>query len=217
VQSVALRLVCEREQEINAFNPETYWVFGANVRKLVVPMDPFAIKLVKIDGEKAVIGSEEDAKKVKVELENCTMKVAGIRSRMVRRKAYPPFITSTLQQAASTVCSFSPKRTMSIAQKLYEGINLGNGATGLITYMRTDSVNLSQDAVSSCRSFIEKHYGADYLPEKPNVYRSRGGAQEAHEAIRPTDVNLTPDKLKSKLDAPSLKLYRLIWERFVAC
>jgi len=217
VQSVALRLVCEREQEINAFNPEAYWVFGANVRKLVLPMDPFTIKLTRIDGAKAEVHNAQDAARVKRELEGSAMKVAGIRTRMVTRKAYPPFITSTLQQAASTFCGFSPNRTMSLAQKLYEGVNLGGSPTGLITYMRTDSVNLSQEAVASCLEFIEKTYGPDYLPEKPNVYRSRGGAQEAHEAIRPTDVNLTPDRLKDVLDAPSMKLYRLIWERFVAC
>jgi len=217
VQSVALRLVCEREQEINAFVPEAYWVFGANVRKQVVPMDPFAIKLAKIDGEKAAVHSAEEAARVKRELDGSKMTVAAIRTRMVTRKAYPPFITSTLQQAASTFCGFSPNRTMSLAQKLYEGVNLGGSPTGLITYMRTDSVNLSQDAVAACLEFIEKTYGPDYIPEKPNVYRSRGGAQEAHEAIRPTDVNVTPDQLKGVLDEPSLKLYRLIWERFVAC
>lgn len=217
VQSVALRLVCEREQEINAFKPEAYWVFGANVRKMVVPMDPFMIKLTKINGEKAAVRSASEAGVVQRDLDGCAMRVAAIRVRMVNRQAYPPFITSTLQQAASTFCGFSPKRTMDLAQKLYEGVNFGDGPTGLITYMRTDSVNLSQDAIAACRDFIEKSYGAAYLPEKPNVYRSRGGAQEAHEAIRPTDVSLTPDRLKGVLDDASMKLYRLIWERFVAC
>ncbi|HAS82567.1 MAG TPA: type I DNA topoisomerase [Verrucomicrobia bacterium] len=217
VQSVALRLVCEREQEISAFKPEAYWVFGANVRKLVAPLDPFMIKLTKVDGEKASIHTAAEAQTVQTDLDGCAMKVAGIKTRMVNRQAYPPFITSTLQQAASTFCGFSPKRTMDIAQKLYEGVNVDGGASGLITYMRTDSVNLSQDALVACRAFIEKAYGAAYLPPSPNVYRSRGGAQEAHEAIRPTDVTLTPDRLKGVIDEPSLKLYRLIWERFVAC
>ncbi len=217
VQSVALRLVCERETEILSFRPEVYWVFGAEVRKMVSPTDPFAIKLVKIDGEKAEIRSPEEAQRVERELADCRMRVAEIKTRMVRRNPYPPFITSTLQQAASTFCRFSPKQTMSIAQKLYEGVNLGDGPVGLITYMRTDSVSLSNVAVEACRQYISGQYGSDYLPDSPNRYRSRGSAQEAHEAIRPTDVNLTPDKLKDVLDAAGLKLYRLIWERFVAC
>ncbi len=217
VQSVALRLVCEREQEIQAFQPEAYWVFGAEVRKLVAPTDPFAVKLVKIDGEKAEIRSAADARRVEQELQGCRMKVAEIKTRMVNRKPYPPFITSTLQQAASTFCRFSPKQTMSVAQKLYEGVNLGEGPIGLITYMRTDSVALSDDAVSACRQYVTDTYGKEYVPEKPNRYRSRGSAQEAHEAIRPTDVRLTPAKMKKVLDPAGLKLYRLIWERFVAC
>jgi len=217
VQSVALRLVCEREQQIMDFKPETYWIFGALVRKLITPMEPFSIKLAKINGKKAVIGSQSDADKVKSDLEGAGMKVAAVKLRNVKRNPYPPFITSTLQQAASNVFSFSPKRTMGIAQKLYEGINLGQGATGLITYMRTDSVALSNDAVEACRGYIDKTFGKDYLPEKPNRYKSRASAQEAHEAIRPTDVNLTPEKMKKHLDAPEHKLYTLIWQRFVGC
>ncbi len=217
VQSVALRLVCEREQEIQNFKQEDYWVFGATVRKLTVPLDPFSIRLTKINGEKANVHTEAEAQSVRSDLDDCAMKVSSIQTRTVNRQPYPPFITSTLQQAASTFCGFSPKQTMSIAQKLYEGINTDAGATGLITYMRTDSVTLSQEAVAACRDFILQQYGGDYLPEKPIAYRSRGGAQEAHEAIRPTDVTLTPDRLKSVLDTPGLRLYRLIWERFVAC
>ena len=217
VQSVALRLVCEREQEIRDFKPDAYWVFGAEVRKLVAPTDPFLVRLVKIDGEKAEIRSAEIAAQVEQDLKGCAMRVAGIKTRTVRRNPYPPFITSTLQQAASTFLRMSPKQTMSVAQKLYEGVDMGDGPAGLITYMRTDSVALSDDAVASCRDFIGKQYGKDYLPEKPNRYRSRGGAQEAHEAIRPTDVSVTPAKAKSFLDAAGLKLYQLIWERFVAC
>lgn len=217
VQSVALRLVCEREQEIRNFKPEPYWVFGAEVRKLVAPMDPFLVKLVKIDGKKAEIRSPEAAAQVEKDLEGCSMRVADIKTRTVRRKPYPPFITSTLQQAASTFLRMSPKQTMSVAQKLYEGVDMGDGPTGLITYMRTDSVALSDDAISSCRDFINKKYGKNYLPEKPNLYRSRGSAQEAHEAIRPTNVSVTPQKAKPFLDARGYKLYKLIWERFVAC
>ncbi len=217
VQSVALRLVCEREQQILDFNPETYWVFGALVRKMIMPLEPFSVKLAKINGEKAEIGSQAEADKVNQDLNGAPMKVSAIKIRNVKRKPYPPFITSTLQQAASNVCSFSPKRTMSIAQKLYEGVNLGQGPTGLITYMRTDSVSLSQDAINDCRNYVEKTFGKEYLPEKPNLYKSRSGAQEAHEAIRPTDVTRTPESVKKHLDGPEFKLYQLIWQRFVAC
>lgn len=217
VQSVALRLVCEREKQILDFKPETYWIFGALVRKLITPMEPFKIKLAKIDGKKAEIGSKETAEKVKRELDGAPMKVSGIKIKNVKRNPYPPFITSTLQQAASNTLSFSPKRTMSVAQKLYEGVDMGQGAAGLITYMRTDSVALSNDAVDACRNYIEKTFGNEYLPEKPNRYKSKSSAQEAHEAIRPTDVTLTPEKAKKFLDAPSYKLYRLIWQRFVGC
>lgn len=217
VQSVALRLVCEREQSIMDFKPETYWIFGALVRKLIEPLAPFSLKLAKINGKKAVIGSQAEADKVKSDLDGASMKVDAIKITNVKRNPYPPFITSTLQQAASNVCSFSPKRTMGIAQKLYEGVNLGQGPTGLITYMRTDSVSLSQDAINDCRGYIEKTFGSDYLPEKPNFYKSRKSAQEAHEAIRPTDVTLTPEVMKQHLDAPEYKLYKLIWQRFVGC
>jgi DNA topoisomerase-1 len=217
VQSVALRLVCEREQKILDFKPETFWVFGALVRKLITPLEPFSVKLAKINGEKAVIDSQEHADRVKQELDGAPMKVGAVKMRNVQRRPYAPFITSTLQQSASNVYSYSPKRTMSIAQKLYEGINLGNGPTGLITYMRTDSVALSQDAINDCRDYIQKTFGDEYLTEKPNVYKSRSGAQEAHEAIRPTDVTITPDEAKKHLDEPEYKLYRLIWQRFVGC
>ncbi len=217
VQSVALRLVCEREQEIRNFKPEPYWVFGAEVRKLVAPMDPFLVRLVKIDGEKAEIRSADAAARVEEDLRGCAMRVAEVKTRTVRRKPYPPFITSTLQQAASTFLRMSPKQTMGVAQKLYEGVDMGDGPSGLITYMRTDSVALSNDAIDSCRTFIGNQYGNKYLPDKPNRYRSRGSAQEAHEAIRPTDVQVTPKKAKPFLDAQGFKLYKLIWERFVAC
>jgi DNA topoisomerase-1 len=216
VQSVALRLVCEREDAIDAFTPEPYWVLGAVVRKLLAPLDPFSIKLARIDGEKAEVHDEALAAEVCKDLEGCKLCVKELKTRMVNRKPYAPFITSTLQQAASTFLSFSPKRTMALAQQLYEGVNLGQGPEGLITYMRTDSFNISADALAACREHIKRAYGDDYLPEKPNVYRSRSGAQEAHEAIRPTDVMRTPSKVKKHLEPPAYKLYKLIWERFVA-
>lgn len=216
VQSVALRLVCEREQEIKKFIPEEYWLLGAKVKKLVEPLDPFRIKLVKIDGEKADVRSGEHAENIKKDLDGRSLKVAEIAVKEVSKRSGPPFITSSLQQAASSNFGFEPKRTMSIAQKLYEGVDLGDGPVGLITYMRTDSFFIAQDALQSCRSFIGQTFGAEYLPEKPNYFKSRGSAQEAHEAIRPTNVMYTPDSLAHRLDPAELKLYRLIWQRFVA-
>jgi DNA topoisomerase-1 len=217
VQSVALRLVAEREREIQAFNIEEYWVLGANVCRQTPPKDPFAIKLVKIDGEKASVHSEGAAKALLAEVEDSRICVKDVSIRETSRRPLPPFITSTLQQAASSVCGFSPNRTMSLAQKLYEGVETGNaGAVGLITYMRTDSFNIARDAQALAKDFITSSYGAAYYPETPNYYKSRSNAQEAHEAIRPTDVLRTPESLKNILDPQSLKLYDLIWKRFVA-
>lgn len=216
VQSVALRLVCEREAAIESFVPEEYWILGAVVRKLVVPLEPFRIKLAKINGEKAEISSSEQAGAAQGDLDGRQLRVLAVNTRTVSRRAAPPFITSTLQQAASTRHGFSPARTMRVAQTLYEGVNMGQGPVGLITYMRTDSVTVSRDAMGTCRDFVNKNFGAEYCPEKPNVYRSRSTAQEAHEAIRPTEVTLTPDSLRKHLDAAGLKIYTLIWRRFVA-
>ncbi len=207
VQSVALRLVCEREQLINDFNPEEYWVLGANVRKQVAPVDPFGVKLAKINGEKAEVKGGEQADTIRAELDASTLHVARVIEKQVQRKARAPFITSTIQQAASSFCGFSPSRTMGIAQKLYEG--------GLITYMRTDSFNIAKSAQEECFAFVTAEYGAEYLPEKPNFYKGKKGAQEAHEAIRPTEVAKTPQSL-SGLEKDEAKLYKLIWERFVA-
>ena len=217
VQSVALRLVSERERQIQAFRIEEYWVLGASVRRATAPLDPFAVKLVKVDGEKLAVGSETAAKALLSDLDGCALRVNDVRVRETSRRALPPFITSTLQQSASSLYSFSPNRTMSLAQKLYEGVDLGaGGPVGLITYMRTDSVNVARDAQASARAFIAEAYGEAYYPETPNFFKSRASAQEAHEAIRPTEVARTPESLKGVLDAPSLKLYEMIWKRFVA-
>lgn len=217
VQSVALRLVAERERAIQAFQPEAYWVMGATVRREEEPLDPFTVRLARVDDEKPSIGSEETAKALLDDLEGCALRVSAMRRRESARRPLPPFITSTLQQAASSVCGYSPNRTMSIAQKLYEGVELGGGGpAGLITYMRTDSVNIARDAQTAARDFIVEKYGEAYYPEKPNYYKSRASAQEAHEAIRPTDVTRTPASLKGILDGPELRLYELIWKRFVA-
>ncbi len=207
VQSVALRLVCEREQLIKDFKPEEYWVLGANVRKQVAPLDPFAVKLAQINGEKAEVKGGEQAQKIRAELEASTLHVERIIEKEIQRRARAPFITSTIQQAASSVCGFAPARTMRIAQSLYEN--------GLITYMRTDSFNIAKSAQEECRAFVTAEYGAEYIPEKPNFYKSKSSAQEAHEAIRPTDVAKTPQAV-SGLEKDEAKLYKLIWERFVA-
>ena len=206
VQSVALRLVCEREKEIQAFTPEEYWVLGANVRKQVEPLDPFTVKLAQINGEKAEVKGGEQAETIRAELEASKLHVARVIEKTINRKARAPFITSTIQQAASSVCGFAPARTMRIAQSLYEN--------GLITYMRTDSFNIAKSAQEECASFVSAEYGAEYLPKTPNFYKSKGGAQEAHEAIRPTEVSQTPASV-SGLEKDEAKLYKLIWERFV--
>ena len=219
VQTVALRLVCEREKEILKFVPETFWIFGANVRKFVDPKDRFEIKLVRVNGEKGEVRDAELAESIRKDLENCTLQVQSIATQNQKRRSKAPFITSTLQQAASSAFGFQPNRTMGIAQKLYEGVDLkdGQGTSGLITYMRTDSVHLAAEAIQQTRDCVTKLFGPEYVPEKPNYFSSKGGAQEAHEAIRPTDLNLHPDDLKHVLDAQELKLYGLIWKRTMAC
>jgi DNA topoisomerase I len=219
VQTVALRLVCEREKEILKFVPETFWIFGAHVRKQVDPKDKFEIKLVRVNGDKGDVRDAETAKQIEADLANCTLKVQSIATQHQKRRSKAPFITSTLQQAASSAFGFQPNRTMSIAQKLYEGVDLkdGRGTSGLITYMRTDSVHLAGEAIEQTRNCIRATFGEEYLPEKPNFFSSKGGAQEAHEAIRPTDLSLTPDDVRHVLDDQELKLYSLIWKRTMAC
>ena len=211
VQSVALRILAEREREIQAFKAEEYWLMGAKVRRVTAPLDPFDVRLSRIDDEKAAIANETAATEIKSDLEGARLRVSDIKTREVSRHALPPFITSTLQQAASSVLGFSPGRTMSLAQKLYEG---GDAGVGLITYMRTDSVNLSEDARAAAKAYISGTFGEAYFAQ--NHYKSRVGAQEAHEAIRPTDVTRTPESLAGKLEPAELRLYELIWKRFVA-
>jgi DNA topoisomerase-1 len=216
VQSVALRLVCEREHSILKFVPEEYWVLGAVLRKLVEPLDLFHTKLTRVDGEKVDIKTQEQAEQASAELAKSTLTVADISNRTIHKNPHAPFITSTLQQAGSSFCGLSPRRTMSLAQQLYEGVDIEGEVVGLITYMRTDSFKIANDALDTCRGFIDETYGSKYLPEKPNFYKSRSSAQEAHEAIRPTDVTRTPESMQKFLDAGQMKLYRLIWARFVA-
>ena len=216
VQSAALRIVCDREKEILNFKPEAFWLIGARVRKQTPPVDPFAIKLSRIDNEKAEIKSAEQAEAIRRDLEGRTMRVSALASREISKRPQPAYITSSLQQAGNRFFGFPPTRTMRIAQKLYEGVDVGSGVIGLITYMRTDSVNISPIAQQAAREFIHREYGTEFLPDRPPVYKSKGNAQEAHEAIRPTDVNLTPEKVAHALDPEALKLYRIIWQRFVA-
>ena len=205
VQSAALRLLVEREREIAAFNPVAYWVLGVEASKGTKETS-FIAKLARLDDAKPEVRSQEQAATLVDDLDGAGLRVAYVKQQPKTRHPYPPFTTSTLQQAASSVCGFSPHRTMSIAQKLYEA--------GLITYMRTDSVNVAAVAREAAKNLIAAEFGAAFVPEKPNFYKSKSGAQEAHEAIRPTDVRMRP--AEAGLDAASTKLYDLIWRRFVA-
>jgi DNA topoisomerase-1 len=216
VQSVALRLLCEREKTIRNFIPEDYWIFGALARKLIAPVEPFKIRLTRIDGEKAEIKSSEQSEAVLKDLSQRKLRVKKVTVRDVFRNPYPPFITSTLQQAASSVYGMSPSATMSNAQHLYEGIDIAGEVVGLITYMRTDSCTIAAEAIEACRGMIKDKFPPEYLPDKPRLYKSRAGAQGAHEAIRPTDVARTPETLAGTLGPTELKIYELIWKRFVA-
>ena len=216
VQSVALRLVCEREREILSFIPKEYWNFVAEFNT-DSNKDAFRAKLAKINGEKFEVNNKTDADELLRKVQAVpAWHVSDVTTVPRRKFAYPPFITSTLQQAASSSLGFSASQTMRIAQQLYEGVDVGSGSIGLITYMRTDSVAVAPEAQNSCRAFIAAEYGSEYVPTAFNVYKSKGNAQEAHEAIRPTDINLTPEKLRNFLDPQQLRLYTLIWRRFVA-
>jgi DNA topoisomerase-1 len=229
VQTVAVRLVVEREREIEAFVQTEYWSIVANLSAALPPA--FDSKLYKVDDKTVKSGkfdedvkpseihikTADDANGIVAEAEKETFVVDSVTTKERKRNATPPFITSKLQQDAARKFGFSVKKTMTVAQKLYEGIEIGSeGAVGLITYMRTDSTRVSEAALNEVRDFIGGSYGEQYKPEKPNFYKGKKDAQDAHEAIRPTDVNRTPDSLASKLSPDELKLYRLIWQRFVA-
>ncbi len=214
VQSVALRLIVDREREIQAFTPEEYWTITLNLEGNKPPV--FEAFWYGENGKKQRISDQEMADTIIKNVSDNSITVSNIERKKVSRKPSPPFITSTLQQEAARRYRFPAQKTMRIAQSLYEGKNIGkSGVHGLITYMRTDSPRISKDAQANARSFIESHHGIKYVPEKPPVYKARKGSQEAHEAIRPTDVNLTPEKAMSFLGNDESKLYRLIWERFV--
>ena len=215
VQSVALRLVCEREQEIADFNVEEYWTITGEFQK---PGDgTLHAKLVKVAGETPAIPDETTAQDLLSRIRTKQYAITDIQSKEINRSPAPPFITSSLQQEASNRLRFSTKRTMRIAQQLYEGVELGaEGAVGLITYMRTDSTRTSNEALQQVRTLIEEQYGAPFLPEGPRTFKVKASAQDAHEAIRPTSLEYTPQKVKQHLSPEQYALYELIWKRFVA-
>jgi len=217
VQSVALRLIVDREREIEAFVPVEYWSIGAELRP-EGEKQTFLTKLAKIDDKDPELPNEEIVKPILVDMEKADYVVTRVKRGEERRKPLAPFITSTLQQEASRKLGFTAKRTMGLAQGLYEGQDVGEGGTtGLITYMRTDSTNIAEVARNEVRGYIAQRYGSDFLPEKPPEYTKKvAGAQEAHEAIRPTSVLRDPEKVKPFLEPALFKLYQLIWQRFVA-
>jgi DNA topoisomerase I len=217
VQSVAMKMIVDREEEIKAFVPVEYWSFAAKLQANNPP--PFVAKLTKIEGKKAEIGNEAAARTIETALKGGPFVVETVTRKEKKQTAPPPFITSTLQRTAYNRFKYPVKRTMQIAQKLYEGKELGSfGHVGLITYMRTDSVRVSDDALNEVRRYIVAKYGEAILPETPNVYRVKKGAQaqEAHEAIRPTSLDHDPESIKDHLTREEYNLYRLIWDRFVA-
>jgi len=215
VQTVAVRLIVEREREIRQFVKQEYWTIDVNLAAKKPPL--LGARLVKRNDETVEIPNQAAADALIEQFSDATFIVKSVVVREKRRNPVPPFITSTLQQEAARKLRFSVKRTMALAQRLYEGIPLGKeGPTGLITYMRTDSTRVSNDAVQEAREFIAKTFGAEYLPETPNTYRSKKDAQDAHEAIRPTSVAYTPESIEKYLAEDELKLYRLIWRRFIA-
>ncbi|MEJ7015388.1 type I DNA topoisomerase, partial [Sinorhizobium meliloti] len=218
VQSVALRLVCDREAEIERFVTEEYWNISALLK---TPRgDEFEARLVSADGKRLppkAIGNGEEANRLKSLLDGASYVVESVEAKPVKRNPSPPFTTSTLQQAASSKLGFSASRTMQVAQKLYEGVDIGGETVGLITYMRTDGVQMAPEAIEAARQAIGSQFGERYLPEKPRFYSTKAkNAQEAHEAIRPTDFDRTPDQVRRFLDGDMLRLYDLVWKRGIA-
>src|SRR5579875_1985521 len=215
VQTVALRLIVEREREIKAFQSREYWTIDVSLAGKKPPQ--LTARLARKDDQNVEIGGAEAAEEIVRALDGAAYVVKSVATREKRRNPVPPFITSTLQQESSRKLRFSVKRTMMLAQGLYEGKEIGKeGSVGLITYMRTDSTRVSEDALSEVRGFVSERYGKEYMPESPNVYKTKKDAQDAHEAIRPTSVLRTPESLEKYLAEDELKLYRLIWMRFIA-
>lgn len=217
VQSVTVRLIVDREREIRSFVPVEYWSVDAKFTTKGKARKTFPSKLVTIDGEKVELHTEEETNKILARLEGKKFEVTNVKKKVTKKAPAPPFITSTLQQEASKRLSFQSKRTMKTAQELYEGIEIkGMGAVGLITYMRTDSLRISDEARNSAKTYIEAKFGEKYIPDKPRVFKSKSNAQDAHEAIRPSMPELEPDSIKDNLTADQYKLYKLIWSRFIA-
>ncbi len=215
VQSVALRLICEREEEIRAFVPQEYWRIRAQFSGK--DLNPFWMELVTVDGRKPELPDENAANAMKARIQAASFQVSSYKISTLHSKPSAPYTTSTLQQDAARQLRLSSKKTMRIAQQLYEGIELPNGeSVGLITYMRTDSTRISSEALAASREFIRETFGSEYLPPSSRVYATKGRSQDAHEAIRPTDVKRTPQMMKGSLDAAQWKLYQLIWNRFIA-
>ena len=218
VQSVATRMVCDREKEIADFKPQEYWSLDVRLSADGVERTAFLARYHGENGKKRELNSAQEVAEVVAAVENAAFTVKSVKRQDKQRSPSPPFTTSTLQQEASRKLSMTPRRTMAIAQQLYEGVDIsGEGTVGLITYMRTDSLRLSDEAQAAARQFILGRYGERYYPGKPRVFKTKAGAQDAHEAIRPSDVNLTPEQIKGDLTAEQYRLYRLIWSRFVAC
>ena len=215
VQSVALRIICEREEAVINFVPQEYWSITAILE--TKDNKSFPAQLVKINGKDFKIANQKDAEKIISDLKDERFSIADVTQEERRRYPAPPYITSTLQQDAARRLYFPPQKTMKIAQELYEGVELGEqGSVGLITYMRTDSPRIAEVAKKSAKDFIETNFGGNYIPSKPREYKSKKLAQEAHEAIRPTYIDYTPDQIKKYLSKDQLKLYQLIWNRFIA-
>ncbi|MCD6517214.1 MAG: type I DNA topoisomerase [Candidatus Aminicenantes bacterium] len=215
VQSIALRLICEREKKINDFVPKEFWDIKAQLKASSPPV--FAAGLVKIRGKKANVKDEETAKKILSDLEKILFVLEDLKVKLKKKNPYPPYITSTLQQDSYRINKFSVKKTMMIAQKLYEGVEIGGrGLGGLITYMRTDSVRISEEALRKGRAYIEKRFSKDYLSNTPRRFKNTRKAQDAHEAIRPTSFDLPPEKVEPNLSKDELRVYSMIWNRFIA-
>ena len=215
VQSVAVLLMCEREAEREAFRAEEYWSITALLAGTNPP--PFEAKLHSINGEEASVGNAEQAQQIVSAIQGKAFAVTAIERKEKKRNPVAPFITSRLQQDAARKLHFTPKKTMTLAQQLYEGVEIGaEGPTGLITYMRTDSPRISQEATADARQVIQERFGAEYLPDTPNVYKTSKAAQEAHEAIRPTSAGRDPESIKQYLEQDQYNLYKLIWNRFIA-
>src|SRR5439155_20656087 len=216
VQSVAVRLVVEREEEISKFVPVEYWSIEADLKAALPPQ--FRSKLIKLDGEKVELPNGDVAKPLVDELRNAKFVVAEVTRKERRRNAPPPFITSKLQQDAANRLGFTAKKTMTLAQRLYEGVELGEeGQIALIPYMRTDSVRLSPDAITGAREYVTQRWGKEYLPAEPVQFKTKKSAQDAHEAIRPTSLEYPPEKVQPFVEKDMYRLYELIWSRFIAC